>query len=73
MGDCFHNGLAESFFATLQTELLDRHSWTTRDQLAHAVFPYLQGFHNPRRRHFTLGYLSPTEFHGLHTAAPTAA
>jgi putative transposase len=62
IGDCFDNGLAESFFATLQTELLDRHTWTTRDQLANAVFAYLEGFYNPRRRHSALGYLSPADY-----------
>ena len=62
IGDCFDNGLAESFFATLQTELLDRHHWTTRDQLANAVFAYLEGFYNPRRRHSALGYLSPADY-----------
>jgi putative transposase len=61
IGDCFDNGLAESFFATLQTELLDRHTWTTREQLANAVFAYLEGFYNPRRRHSALGYLSPAD------------
>ncbi len=62
IGDCFDNGLAESFFATLQTELLDRHTWTTREQLANAVFGYLEGFYNPRRRHSALGYLSPADY-----------
>lgn len=40
IGGCFDNGLAESFFATLQTELLDRHTWATREQLANAVFAF---------------------------------
>ena len=62
IGDCFDNGLAESFFATLQTELLDRHTWATREQLANAVFGYLEGFYNPRRRHSALGYLSPADY-----------
>jgi putative transposase len=62
IGDCFDNGLAESFFATLQTELLDRHTWTTREQLANAVFAYLEGFYNPRRRHSALNYLSPADY-----------
>src|SRR4051794_27991025 len=62
IGDCFDNGLAASFFATLQTELLDRHTWTTREQLANAVFAYLEGFYNPRRRHSALNYLSPADY-----------
>ena len=62
IGDCFDNGLAESFFATLQTELLDRHTRATRDQLANAVFAYLEGFYDPRRRHPALDYLSPADY-----------
>ena len=46
----------------LQTDLLDRHIWTTRDQLANAVFACLEGFHIPRRRHCALGYLSPDDY-----------
>jgi transposase InsO family protein len=65
IGDCFDNGLAESFFATLQTELLDRHPWATRQQLANAVFAYLEGFYNPRRRHSALGYLSPADYESV--------
>jgi putative transposase len=62
IGDCFDNSVAESFFATLQTELLDRQSWATREQLANAVFTFIEGFYNPRRRHSTLGYLSPADY-----------
>lgn len=62
IGDCFDNSVAESFFATLQTELLDRQSWVTRDELANAVFTFIEGFYNPRRRHSTLGYLSPADY-----------
>ena len=62
IGDCFDNCVAESFFATLQTELLDRRSWVTREELANAVFAYIEGFYNPRRRHSTLGYLSPADY-----------
>jgi putative transposase len=62
IGDCFDNSVAESFFATLQTELLDRQSWPTRASLANAVFAFVEGFYNPRRRHSTLGYLSPADY-----------
>jgi putative transposase len=62
IGDCFDNSVAESFFATLQTELLDRQSWATRAELANAVFAFIEGFYNPRRRHSTLGYLSPADY-----------
>ncbi len=62
IGDCFDNSVAESFFATLQTELLDRSTWPTRERLAQAVFGFIEGFYNPRRRHSTLGYLSPADY-----------
>ncbi len=62
IGNCYDNGMAESFFATLQTELLDRRHWTSRDDLAAAVFSYLEGFYNPHRRHSALGYLSPASY-----------
>jgi putative transposase len=68
IGDCFDNSVAESFFATLQTELLDRQSWATRAELANAVFAFIEGFYNPVRRHSTLGYLSPADYE---TAAAT--
>ena len=52
----------KSFFATLQTELLDRSAWATRAELGQAVFAFVEGFYNPRRRHSTLGYLSPADY-----------
>ena len=61
-GDAFDNALAESFFATLETELIDRHTFKTRDQARLAVFEYLEGFYNPKRRHSALGYRSPAEY-----------
>jgi putative transposase len=60
--DAFDNALAESFFATLKTELLDRHSFRSRDQARLALFTYIEGFYNARRRHSTLGYRSPDRF-----------
>ena len=62
IGDCFDNAVAESFFAMLQTELLDRSDWPTREGLANASFSFIEGFYNPRRRHSTLGYLSPADY-----------
>ncbi len=44
-GDCYDNALAESFFATLQTELLDRHHWSTRRQLEMAIFDFIEAFY----------------------------
>jgi putative transposase len=73
VGDCFHNSVAESFFATLQAELLNRSSWATRDQPANAVFALIEGFYNPRRRHSTLDYLSPADYEAQHRPGqPTA-
>jgi putative transposase len=61
-GDAFDNAVAESFFATLETELLDRHSFKTRDQARLALFHWIEGFYNSRRRHSTLGQRSPDRF-----------
>lgn len=71
-GDCFDNALAESFFATLQTELLDRHHWSTRRQLETAIFDFIEAFYNPSRRHSSLGYLSPTNYEKMYSAVPAA-
>jgi putative transposase len=61
-GDAFDNAVAESFFATLETELLDRHSFRSRDQARLALFHWIEGFYNSRRRHSTLGHKSPDRF-----------
>jgi putative transposase len=62
VGDAYHNGLAESFFATLECELVDRSRWRTHAEARLAVFAYIESFDNPRRRHSALGYLSPADF-----------
>jgi putative transposase len=62
VGDALDNAVAESFFASLQCELLDRHTWPTRAELARAMFHWIEAFYNPTRRHSTLGYLSPVDF-----------
>ena len=54
--------MMESFWSRMQVELLDRQRWTTRLELANAIFDYLEIFHNRQRRHSALGYLSPIEF-----------
>jgi putative transposase len=61
VGDALDNAVAESFFATLQTELLDRHTWPTRRSLKAAIFEFIEAFYNRRRRHSTLEYLSPND------------
>jgi len=62
VGDALDNAAAESFYATLQTELLDRNSWPTRSLLKSAIFEYIEAFYNRKRRHSTLNYLTPVEF-----------
>ena len=61
-GDCWDNAVAESFFATLELELIARHRWATRAEARQAIFRYIESWYNLRRRHSTLGYLSPAEF-----------
>ncbi|HHY38986.1 MAG TPA: transposase [Clostridia bacterium] len=62
VGDALDNAVAEGFFASLKTELLDRDARPTRRKLRTAIFGYIEGFYNRRRRHSTLGYLTPLEF-----------
>ena len=62
IGDCFDNALCESFFATLECELLDRRKFQTQTQARMAVFEFIEGFYNPRRRHSSLGYFSPNNY-----------
>jgi putative transposase len=59
-GQCWDNAVAESFFATIKTELLNRQPWPTKTQAHQAIFTYIEGWYNTRRRHSSLGYLSPS-------------
>jgi len=68
-GDCFDNAMAESFFATLECELLDRRRFRTQVEARMAVFEYLEGWYNPHRRHSALDYLSPAAFEAAAEAA----
>jgi putative transposase len=61
-GDCWDNAVAESFFASLKLELVYQVQWRTRAEARTAIFEYLEYFYNRRRRHSSLGYLSPLEF-----------
>nr|WP_169807158.1 IS3 family transposase [Micromonospora rosaria] len=61
IGDCYDNGMIESFWGRMQTELLNRRTWRTRIELANAIFEYLEIFHNRQRRHSSLGMLTPIE------------
>jgi len=62
VGDCFDNAITESWFATLECELLDRHVFRTHAEARTAIFEYIEGFYNTHRRHSALGYLAPAEF-----------
>jgi putative transposase len=66
VGDAYDNAVIESFWARMQTELLDRRRWTTRIELANAIFEYLEIFYNRQRRHSALGWRTPVEFEKLH-------
>ena len=61
-GDCYDNSVAESFFATLKKELVDRRSWPEKSELRSEIFDYIETFYNRRRRHSTLGMLSPIDY-----------
>ncbi|GAA3399389.1 IS3 family transposase [Cryptosporangium minutisporangium] len=61
-GQCWDNAVAESFFATIKTELLHRRPWPTRISARQAIFEYIEGWYNTRRRHSALGYLSPADY-----------
>ena len=71
VGDAYDNGMAESFFHTLQLELLDEHHWATRRDLALAMFDWIEGWYNPSRRHSSVKMLSPIDFE-LQMAAAAA-
>ena len=62
VGDAYDNALAESFFASLESELIDRTRWATQAEARAAVFDYIEVFYNRSRRHSALGHLSPEDF-----------
>jgi hypothetical protein len=72
VGDALDNAVAESFFATLQTELLDRRRWSSRRQLAQAIFEWIEVFYNAQRRHSTLGMLAPLTYATATQPVPAA-
>ena len=69
VGDAYDNAMCESFFGTLECELLDRRRFRSQVEARMAVFDYLEGFYNPRRRHSALGYASPIEYERTQLAA----
>jgi putative transposase len=67
-GNCWDNAAMESFFSTLKTERLSKMHYRIRDDLRADVFDYIERFYNPRRRHSTIGYISPVQFENLKCA-----
>ena len=61
-GNVWDNAAMESFFSSLKTERVGRKTYRTRDEARADVFDYIERFYNPKRRHSTIGYLSPMEF-----------
>ena len=68
IGDCFDNSVAEAFFSILQRELLDQHDWHSRDQLAGAIFEWIECWYNPTRRHSYNQGLSPINYETANAA-----
>jgi len=62
VGDAYDNAMCESFFATLECELLDRRKFQTKAEARMAIFQFIEGWYNPGRRHSALGYMSPINF-----------
>ena len=62
VGDCYDNAMCESFFATLECELLERYTFPTIEETRRAVFALIEGWYNPHRRHSSIEYLSPINY-----------
>jgi putative transposase len=73
VADAYDNSMAESFVSTLKRELIHRHSWPNRQTVRTAIFEYIEGFYNTRRRHSALGHLSPTEYEEVRLRGGAAA
>jgi len=70
VGDCYDNAMCESFFATLECELINRSAFHNHDQARDAIIDFIEGFYNTHRRHSALGYHSPVQFENRHTVSP---
>jgi hypothetical protein len=70
VGDACDNAMSESFFATLECELLDRRKFKTKARARIAIFQFIEGWYNPGRRHSALGYMSPIRKELLSHASP---
>ncbi len=73
VGDAYDNAMAESFFATLEREVLSRRSFKSQAEARMAIFEWLEGWYNPHRRHSSLGYRSPVNYERVHDVARRAA
>lgn len=71
-GDCWDNNIAESFFATIKRELIDRQPWISKDQAKAAIIEWVECFYNRQRRHSSIGGVSPVEYESLTSAAHAA-
>ncbi len=69
VGDCYDNAMCESFFATLECELIERRTLKTKAEAKMAIFGFIEGWYNPRRRHSGIDYYSPVEFEKIHSVA----
>ena len=71
VGDCYDNAMAESFFATLECEVLDRNDFSTREEARRGIFCWIHSWYNPTRRHSSIGYVSPQEFEKCFNSKPS--
>jgi putative transposase len=71
VGDCYDNSMMESFWGTMQLELLDRHAWESRGDPANAIFEWIECWYNPKRRHSSIGMASPADYDAAHQTRPS--
>jgi putative transposase len=71
-GDCWDNSIAESFFATIKRELIDRQPWISKDQAKTAITEWIECFYNRQRRHSSIGGVSPVDYESLTSSAHAA-
>jgi len=72
-GDAYDNAMAKSFFSTLEYECLAKHRFTSHAHARLVLFRYIEGWHNPHRRHSALGQRSPMAFEHLHAVTSIVA
>lgn len=73
VGDCYDNAMAESFFATLECELLDRYRFRTHAEAKLAIFRFIEGWYNPHRRHSACGNQAPMQYEKLYATSTSSA